>query len=57
MKWPQIVLIVWIALEVGYAMAKHGNLREPPHHKHNAYTNIIAYVLFVLLLYAGGFWS
>lgn len=53
MNWPQITMIVLLALGVGISMAKHGESRPP----YNGTVAIVAAAINAGLLYAGGFFS
>lgn len=49
----QITAIVLMALAIGMALAKHGEPRDPWHFGHM----FIAQVIWVLILWWGGFWG
>lgn len=51
MKAPQIILLIWLAVEFGFAVAKHGE----PKGNYNLWTNLIAGAALVALLIWGGF--
>lgn len=53
MSAPQIVMICLLAVEIGVALGKHGQPREP----YNFLFNLISVGILVGLLWWGGFWS
>lgn len=53
MNWPQITLIIMFALGLGLKMAQHGL----PQGDHNFWTTLVATVIQVGILYAGGFFN
>ena len=53
MGWPQITMIVLIALGVGISLAKHGE----PRGNHSFGASLFSAALSVGLLYAGGFFG
>ena len=54
MRWPQIVTIVLLALNLGLTIPLHG---EEKNGKHNFWLELGSTIFTVLLLYAGGFWG
>jgi len=51
--WPQITLLILMALGVGLASAKHGE----PQPRYNAGVTIISTIILGVLLWFGGFWG
>lgn len=54
MGWPQILMMVLLAMDVGMNLAKHGETREG---KYNFGVTLIADGIIAALLWAGGFFS
>ena len=52
--WPQITIIVLIAVAVTQAMIKHG---EPKRENHSFFVTVIGALIEVGVLYAGGFFD
>jgi hypothetical protein len=53
--WPQIALVVWIAMETGVQIAKHGQPRDGAY---DAWTRaLIPWAIMLGLLYYGGFFT
>ena len=55
MSWQQIVMIIWFALNIIVLIALDG--KERTARKIKAAPAIIEYILIILVLYSGGFWS
>jgi len=53
MHWPQITMIVIMAINGGIFLVKHGNQREP----YNFWGYLISAIIMVTILYFGGFWG
>lgn len=53
MHWPQITMIILMAMGLGISLANHGK----PRSNENAVITIIANVISLGLLYMGGFFS
>ncbi len=53
MSWPQITMIVLLALGVGVSTAKHGESRPP----YNGFLAIGSAAISAWLLYVGGFFN
>lgn len=53
MGWPQITLIVLMALSLGVTLANHGKPREP----YSFGIALVSTAIFWGLLYAGGFFG
>ena len=54
LHWPQLIMLIFIAAEMGLQIAKHG---EPKRGKYNLLSASIAWGIIVYLLYCGGFWQ
>lgn len=54
MAWPQVTIIVMLAISVGISLAKHG---ETEMKTQNAWVSIGAISIWIFLLYSGNFWS
>lgn len=54
MKWPQITLIVWMAMSAGINLVKHG---EPRNDTYNFIATAIALGIEAWVLYKGGFFG
>ena len=54
MRWPQIVIIVLMAMSTGMALVKHG---EPRNAKYNFWVELISNLIMAGLLWFGGFWG
>lgn len=54
MEIPQIITIVWIALEIGASVAKHGEIKTGIY---NFWDNFIYLSVLVWLLFWGGFFK
>lgn len=52
MGWPQIVMIIIYATNLGIGLAKHGE----PQSDYNFWSIAIAVTINVILLTCGGFW-
>lgn len=50
--WPQIIFAGFMFIDIGIALAKHG---EPKEEKYNFFITLIAVLLEFLILKAGGF--
>lgn len=55
MKWPQIVVIIVIAMELGLALGKHGQPKLAK--KHNFWFALISMLIWSGLLLAGDFFK
>jgi hypothetical protein len=53
MGWPQITMVVLMALGLGISLAKHGEPREP----YSFGTALLGTALAAGLLWAGGFFA
>lgn len=53
MAWPQLIIVVLMAIGLGVAIAKHGEARSP----HSAGVALIAFFLNFALLWWGGFFN
>lgn len=54
MAWPQITMIVLLALSLGVNLADHG---KPKDGEHNFTHSLVSVAIFSTLLYCGGFFS
>lgn len=54
MNWPQIAVIIFIALELGFHLAKNG---EPRNDNYDFWWQFLSWAVLVAFLIAGGFWS
>ena len=54
MSWQQIVMIIWFALNIIILIALDG---KESTRKIKAAPAIIEFILIILVLYSGGFWS
>jgi len=53
MGWPQIVIIVLLAMDVGLYLANHGKDKIG---KYNFWIALISDGIFATILWLGGFW-
>ena len=53
MNWPQITIIVLMAVAASMSLAKHGQPREP----HSFWGMLASIGIWAGLLYAGRFWG
>lgn len=51
--WPQILMVILLAIDAGVSLAQHGKPRSP----HSIWTSLIAIALNVWILSAGGFFG
>jgi hypothetical protein len=51
---PQIIMIVWIALSLGVALARHGEYHDG---KYNFFVTLIVVIIEIFVLYRGGFFT
>ena len=54
MSWQQIVMIVWLAMQVGVSLCTHG---VPRTGKNNAIISILSTATMAAILWSGGFWK
>ena len=54
MHWPQVTMIVLLALKVGIHLAKHG---EPIPFRYSFYKSLFGVGVFVTILWFGEFWG
>jgi len=54
MNWPQIILIIWMAMRVGISLTKHG---EPKNGETSFWVTAISVIIIVFILYKGGFFG
>lgn len=54
MKWPQLLYLGLTFVSMGIALGKHG---EPHQGKHNFFATVIAGIIQILILKAGGFFG
>ena len=52
MTWQAITVLVWMGIEMGYSIAKHGQART-----YDAPSAIICVIVLLSLLSSGGFFS
>lgn len=52
--WPQVVILVWMVIEIGYAMGRHG---QPAGLRHDAIVSVLVQGTLFGLLYMGGFFT
>lgn len=50
---PQIIIIIIYAISLGINISNHGKEQKPK----NAWADFIALIIFVTLLWWGGFWD
>jgi len=50
---PQLIFIILMILDLGIAIGKHGEEREP----HHAGLTFISWLIIVVILYWGGFFD
>lgn len=51
---PQLLFLVLTCLGVGISLAKHGEKKEG---NYNFYTSLVSAVIYILILYWGGFFK
>lgn len=51
MHWPQITVIVWVAMALGFALANNGKPRGVT----SFWSSTVSMVIWIWLLTAGGF--
>jgi len=54
MKWPQIIMIVLLAVGIGIDLQRHGEEKKG---RHSAWTTFIGAAITAAILWWGGFWS
>ena len=54
MRWPQILMIVLMSMDMLLSIILHG---EPKEGKYDAGVTLITVFLYIAILYAGGFWN
>ena len=54
MRWPQIVIIIYLTLVAGVGLIKDG---ETMNGKYSFLRSLFTAVFIAALLYAGGFWN
>jgi len=54
MRWPQILMIVLMSMDMLLSMIMHG---EPKKGKYDAGVTIITDFIYIAILCAGGFWN
>ena len=54
MYWPQIILVGLLLVELGMALAKHG---EPRESNFSVWNSLISDAIILGLLWWGGFWA
>lgn len=54
MRWPQVVIIVLMGLDILFTMLLHG---EPKEGKYDVGVTLISNLIYAMILYAGGFWD
>ena len=57
MEAPQIVLAIYIALELGCVLAKHGEPKDGLNADYNIFMSLIGASIWVVILWWGGFWT
>jgi hypothetical protein len=54
MHLPQVLLLVFLALDIGVVLAKHG---QPRKENYNLFVTVISHAIMVALLIWGGFFD
>ena len=54
MKWPQIVMIIIMGMNIGIALIKNG---ERKYERYSFVSAVIGVVIEAIILGAGGFWK
>jgi len=52
MNWPQIILIIWMAMGLGISITEHG---EPKNRETSFWVTAVSDIIIVFILYKGGF--
>lgn len=55
--WPEGILVALFFLSLVISAVKHGEIREPPNNKYNFPIALTKFILFMFLLYIGGFFA
>lgn len=57
LEWPQITLVLMMAIEFGLILAKHGEMRTGLAAHYNVWIHLVSVVVLLWILYEGGFFT